>query len=476
MIPSNDVISKVSSTGMTLNFISSTLGAAWQLPEGVDSQQTIAGVSIDSRTLEPGALFAAITGPRFDGHDYIDKALEKGCAALLVNREINPAPPVPVLSVPDTLTALTRLAAAWRKRVNPKVIAITGSSGKTTVKEMTTGCLKNQFRVHATRGNFNNHIGLPLTILAMPEKCQVLVVEMGMSAGGEIAHLAAIAKPDIGVITNIQAAHLAQFNHLGEIAAAKGELMEALPPVGVGILPRDGLFTPLLRKLASPAEVITFGGSRAQGARDLEYGSFRYTPNGIHFRIPDSGDERNVEIKHTGEHTALNALAALAAAREVGAEVGDIVAGLADFQPPAGRGNLQTTSQGVTLIDDTYNANPGSVAAALESLGKMDGAGRRVAILGDMLELGSEERALHAGLIEAVIGGRVDLLLSAGPLMKALHEAVAGEMRLESQHRDKAEGWLGEVAPLLKPGDVVLVKGSRGMAMERIVQDLLGQD
>lgn len=433
----------------------------------------LTGLSIDTRTLQPGELFAAIRGPRFDGHHYLPQAVEAGCQALLVDTPPREDPGCPVLVVPDVTAAMTTLAGQWRRQVNPKVIAVTGSSGKTTVKEMLTLCLNQHFdHVHATRGNLNNHYGVPLTLLSMPDTCQVLVVEMGMSALGEIAHLTRIAQPDIGIVTNVLAAHLAAFASLEEIAQAKGELLAGLKPEGMAILHGAQWSTPILQRWAGPRRQTTF--SRGQKGTDLQAHALLSAADGLRFtlRWPD-GQQQPLHLACQGDHMIDNALATAAAARHVGVTLEEIGRGLARFSPSAGRGAILTAKGGWLVVDDCYNANPGSVTAAIHTLATTPGTGRRVAILGDMLELGNQAERLHRELAEPLNQAGISHLFTAGPLMKQLFAACHNRSNLIADHRDDPAAWLGVIPPLLEPGDRVLVKGSRGMHMERIVSDLI---
>ncbi|MBF0401260.1 MAG: UDP-N-acetylmuramoyl-tripeptide--D-alanyl-D-alanine ligase [Magnetococcales bacterium] len=444
------------------------------------------GLSIDSRTLQPGELFAAVRGERFDGHHFIEQAVAAGCAAVLAEQPPATPPPVPLLIVENVLQTLGEAARRWRDQVNPLVLAVTGSCGKTTVKEMLTRCLQQKFAsVHATRGNLNNHIGLPLTLLAMPENCQALVVELGMSAAGEIAYLAQLAKPDIGIITNVQPAHLEAFANLDAIVEAKAELLEALPTHGVAIFPFGQPYTPRLQQKAGEVNTRTFG---PNPPADIFYRSATTTePNPpektaanlftIHWQAEQDGVQ--TRLGQHGEHLRQNALAVAAAARAAGLTTSQIAAGLENFAPPTGRGGIRQAPQGWRVVDDSYNANPGSVQAALQALPEPAQPGRRIAVLGDMLELGKEAEMLHAGLLPALISSGVSLLFTAGPLMQALHQAVqahpwqAGEQPITAWHRPDPADWLEQIAPQLQPQDVVLVKGSRGMKMERIVNNLV---
>lgn len=438
------------------------------------------GVSIDSRTLQPGELFAAVRGERFDGHDFIDQAVASGCVALLAEQKPNNTLSIPVVIVPDVLRALGKAAQTWRDQVDPLVLAVTGSCGKTTVKEMLTRCLKKHFpTVHATRGNFNNHIGLPLTLLRMPENCQALVVELGMSAAGEITYLAQLARPHIGIVTNVLPAHLEAFASMDAIADAKGELLESLPDHGVAIIPFAQPYTQRLRQKAGKTKILTFGlGTQADvyfpplPQESVSTGVFS-----LHWQA--EGDDVKIHLGCQGEHIRQNASAVAAAARAAGLSLTQIAMGMAGFVLPAGRGGLRVSLHGWSVIDDTYNANPGSVQAALHALPQPVSSGRRIAILGDMLELGKEAIFLHRELAEAVVESGVTQLYTAGPLMKALHQAVTTDdfvsayPTIKAWHRSDPSQWLGHIAPHLQANDVVLVKGSRGMKMERIVENLV---
>ncbi|MBF0138266.1 MAG: UDP-N-acetylmuramoyl-tripeptide--D-alanyl-D-alanine ligase [Magnetococcus sp. DMHC-1] len=454
-----------------LEFAGQALGVVPFFPGHFSSGITLTSVTIDSRRVAPGALFVAILGPRFDGHDFVAEAVAKGCVAVVVSRPpVNPLS-VPVFLVPDTQVALTRLAMAWRQRVNPLVVAVTGSSGKTTVKEMITACLVSGGDVHATRGNLNNHLGLPLTLLAMPATCRVLVAEMGMSAAGEIRHLASVAPPQVAVVTSVTSAHLEHLGTLENIARAKAELLEALAPSGLGIIPGDNPFTELLRSLCR-GRVGTFGFAATDPFRATH---LRFEGDGQRFRLhlDPEGVELDLTVRHPGRFMVANAVAAATAAHAAGADPATIATALAAFQPEAGRGGIRQSPHGWRVVDDTYNANPGSMAVALDSLAHLAPPGHRVAVLGDMLELGPTTASIHAGLAESVRQAAVDRLFTAGPCMAALHQAVKNDAGRDCQHRDDPAQWLGDIRSRLGTDDVVLVKGSRGMRMERIVQDLL---
>ncbi|GAB0058284.1 UDP-N-acetylmuramoyl-tripeptide--D-alanyl-D-alanine ligase [Candidatus Magnetaquicoccaceae bacterium FCR-1] len=457
---------------MKLSFIHAACAAEWGFgaPSG-DPELT--GVTTDSRKVGPGELFAALAGPNFDGHDFIDAAIHQGCAALLVSRLPASPPSVPVLRVPDVLTALGQAGTAWRRQVAPLVIGVTGSSGKTTVKEMIAACLRAECApVHATTGNLNNHIGVPLTLLAMPADCRVAVIEMGMSAAGEISFLADLARPSIGVVTNVQPAHMASFSDLGAVAAAKGELLAALPADGWGLIPALEPQRPILEQAATHCRRIRFGPTPNA---DIRWEDDPTPGDGARrgtILWPD-GTSAAVDLGVCAPHRVVNTLAAAGVARLAGASPEAIGAALTAFQPLPGRGAVLAGPEGWTILDDTYNANPGSMAAAIASLGSHP-ARRRVAILGDMLELGAESPTLHAALTRDIAKNRIDLVLTAGSQMRALHEALRRDLPgIDARHQDDPSNWLKNLSTQLRRDDVILVKGSRGMRMERLVKDLM---
>ncbi|MBF0358650.1 MAG: UDP-N-acetylmuramoyl-tripeptide--D-alanyl-D-alanine ligase [Magnetococcales bacterium] len=453
-----------------LDFARKTL----KIKPGENSNLT--GVSIDTRSIKTGEMFAAIRGPRFDGHDYINKAVAAGCGALLVDTQPEPIPNCPVLVVPDVLSAMEQLATSWRLKVNPVVIAVTGSSGKTTVKELLQLCLKEHFKsVHATRGNLNNHFGLPLTMLNMPSDCQTLVLEMGMSALGEIAHLTNIAKPDIGIVTNVLDAHLAAFNNIDEIAKAKGELFAGLDTNSIAIFKNSAWYSTHLEKYANKSQIITFGQENLPEKKPHIYAdNINLTDGNIEASLHWL-DQKPIEIKLAGRGAYMvdNVLAAAAACRHVGVTPQEICQGIGKYSPPAGRGETITALGGWQVVDDSYNANPGSVKAAITALASTPKEVRRIVILGDMLELGKQAESLHKELAEEITKARVSHLFTAGPLMKHLFERCKNLSTITAQHRDDPADWLGVIPQQLQPGDRVLVKGSRGMQMERVVKDLI---
>ncbi|MBF0124973.1 MAG: UDP-N-acetylmuramoyl-tripeptide--D-alanyl-D-alanine ligase [Magnetococcales bacterium] len=430
----------------------------------------LTGVSIDSRTLRPGELFVAIVGDHFDGHDFIAQAVAAGCGALLLSRPL-PSPSLPVVQVDDTITALAQLASAWRTEVDPITVAITGSSGKTTVKEMVALCLQQRWRTHATKGNLNNHLGVPLTLLAMPADCQALVVEMGMSAAGEIAALARLAQPRVGVITSIAPAHLAHFpGGVTDIARAKGELLAALPDHddALAIIPAGTPFTDLWRSMAR-SRLYTVG-DQSMG------GDGCFSNHGTSWRFEWYSRQESLVLDHLppmGGHIAHNMATAAMASRGIGVSLVEIGRGLQGYRAGAGRGRQHQAAGGWTVIDDSYNANPGSMGAALAALRDVAPPGHRVAVLGDMLELGPDSSRWHADLLATIQQCAIDRLWLAGTAMAALYEAVRHHTPIQVYYEQEPAAWLGRIAHQLHTQDWVLVKGSRGLRMERIVADLI---
>lgn len=427
---------------------------------GADTEFT--GVVTDSRQVTGGVLFAALPGARVDGHDFIDQAVAQGAVAVLVEREIATPeqPALPVLRTDGVQAALGVLAGAWRDRVNPRVAGITGSNGKTTTKEMLSGILSREAPVLATRGNFNNELGLPLTLFSLAHSHRYAVLEMGAGKAGDIRYLAGIAKPDVGVITNVGPAHLQGFGDEEGVARAKGELYAALPTSGFAVLNMDEPWAPLWRELNTAGEVLTFGmGETARARADI---SVVGEPGGPrHLRTP-SGDIA-LKLHLPGEHNVMNAMAAAAMALAMDVSPEAIREGLAATVPVPGRLNRVETDAGWTVIDDTYNANPASLYAALQVLAAE--SGEPWLVLGDMKELGRNSDALHAEMGEAAASLGIRRLYALGS--RASHAVRGfGDGGRAFADIDALVATLGDE---LRPGVALLVKGSRGMAMERVV-------
>jgi UDP-N-acetylmuramoyl-tripeptide--D-alanyl-D-alanine ligase len=447
-------------------------------------QRPIAGAAVDSRVVGPGMLFVALKGERTDGHRHLADASIAGAAALLVGRPPDEGagePPldalgdVTVVQVPDPLLGLHAVAAAWRRRFSPLTVGITGSIAKTSTKEAVAAVLARRFRTLRTEGNQNNEIGLPLTVMQLGPAHEALVLEMGMYAGGEIRDLARIGRPSIGIVTAVQPVHLSRLGSLDAIENAKAELVEALPPAaegGIAILNADD---PRVRRMAgrTAARSMTYGfadDAEVRGEAVVSAGL-----DGMRFRLATAAGARDVAIPALGRLAVHNALAAAATGLAAGMTLDEVAAGLA-VRTAAPHRSAVVRAGGVVIIDDAYNASPGSVRAALELLEGIDG--RHVAILGEMRELGDVHDAGHRSVGEAA-GGLLDLLVvvdgaSGGAAAGIVDGALAAGMdpRQVVTVPDAATAAVAALARLL-PGDCVLVKASRGVELERTVEALV---
>jgi len=439
----------------------------------------VEGVGIDTRKFPAGALFAAIRGDRFDGHDFLATAAQAGAAAALVSAERAAAmtsPPIPLLAVPDTLVALGSLARFHRLRFDLPVVGVTGSNGKTTTREMVAAILSKRGRTLRNDGNFNNEIGVPLTLFGLDEGHQAAVIEMGMSHPGEIARLADIARPQIGIVTNAGAAHLEGLGSIDGVADAKAELYEGLPATGVCIANADDPRM-LKRAQASGRRVLTFAVGRQRRGDVVVLELLEHGPEGLRFLLGVGNRELEVALPLVGAHNAANAAAAAAAAVALGCTDREIVAGLREVRPVGRRLRVERLASGLQLIDDCYNANPLSMGAALQTLQDLvdDAEGSRpVAVLGDMLELGTFEGEAHRGVGEAAARAGVALLAAFGPRSRAVAEgaAAAGLPSDRIFHTEDLDALIGWARERLQPSDVLLVKASRGMKLERLVEAL----
>lgn len=439
-------------------------GEAGQGPDGAE----FSGVVTDSRQVAPGVLFAALEGARVDGHEFIDQAARRGAVAALVRRDIATplATPLATLEVDDVLQGLGVLAGAWREQVDPRVAAITGSNGKTTTKEMLTRILAADGRVLATRGNYNNELGLPLTLFELAGAHDFAVLEMGAGKAGDIRYLAGIAKPDVGVITNVGPAHLRGFGDEEGVARAKGELYAALPPTGFAVLNIDEPWAPLWRELSAAGSTLTFGmGEGSEAAADV---TVTADPGGRR-RMRTPAGEFALKLHLPGEHNVMNAMAATAVALALDIPLDRIREGLAATVPVPGRLNLVDTDAGWTVLDDSYNANPASLYAALQVL--MRQHGEPWLVLGDMKELGYDTDKLHAEMGEAAASLGVKRLYGLGAHAAHATAAFGGRGR----HFEDLDELVAALREDLRPGVAVLVKGSRSMAMERVVEAIAGK-
>ena len=439
------------------------------------------GVSIDTRSLHPGDLFVALKDAR-DGHDFVADALRQGAAAAVVSRiPDGVGPDAPLLVVDDVLPALERLGQAGRARARAKVIAVTGSVGKTSTKEMLRAALDRQGRVHAAEKSFNNHWGVPLTLARLPQDADFAIIEIGMNHPGEIAPLSRMAHPHLAMITTVGAAHLEAFESVDGIAQEKAAIFQGLEPGGTAVINGDLPTTSILVAAAEQAGAVlrTFGADAAntdcasdiQVARDTTVARARLGGQPFVFKIASPG-----------RHFALNALAVLVAADALGADIALAAQDLGRWTPPEGRGNWETLSLDavderhcIDLIDDAFNANPDSMAAALavlaaaattDNIGRIAG-GRRIAVLGDMLELGPQETRLHADLATLPALADIDLIHCVGPRMRALYQALPADRR--GHWTETADEMAKRAHSLIDAGDVLLVKGSKGSKVSRVV-------
>jgi UDP-N-acetylmuramoyl-tripeptide--D-alanyl-D-alanine ligase len=420
-----------------------------------------AGISIDTRTLQKDALFVALSGPNFDGHDFVATAAAKGAAAALVSRALPIG--IPQAVVADPLTALSRFAYEWRMRFGIPLIGVTGSNGKTTTKELIGAILGRLGPCLVTRGNLNNHIGVPLTLLQLDASHRFAVIEMGANHQGEIAHLASLAAPGIGIVTNAGAAHLEGFGSLLGVATGKGELFRSLPTDGVAVINADDSFAGLWRDTRSAERALTFG---FEQPADFTAHKVQVSSDASGFRtqfdLVTPAGRRSAEIGLAGLHNLRNALGAAAVAHAAGAGLDDIVAGLTAMRTVAGRLELKPALQGAFLVDDSYNANPSSLKAGLDAFRNFGGA--RWLILGEMMELGAAADELHAEVGRYARGAGVARLLAIGARARFAAEAFGPG----GEWFDDIDALIAAAKGSLAPGIAVLIKGSRSNRLERV--------
>jgi UDP-N-acetylmuramoyl-tripeptide--D-alanyl-D-alanine ligase len=424
-------------------------------------------VSTDSRTLKPGALFVALRGPNFDGTAFVQAAAAQGAIGALVER-VTPGA-LPQVLVRDTLRALQELAKNWRADFSLPVVAVAGSNGKTTAKEMTAAILSRMGPCMATHGNLNNHIGVPVTLMRLEPSHRSAVIEMGANAIGDVAELMRVAQPTVGLITNAGAEHLEGFGNLDGVAQGEGETVSCLAPEGTAIINADDAYAGYWRGISGAKRIVTFGvHSHADFAarnifQGIERGEFA-----TRFTLVSSLGERAIMLKAGGAHNVGNALAAAAAASAAGASLEDIALGLADFRAVAGRLQLKAGTRGSWIIDDSYNANPSSVRAALEVLRSLTGV--TWLVLGDMAELGEVSQDSHAHIGAYARDCSIKRLFAMGPLSSRAVETFGsgGEWFAD------ADSLTRRLQAEISPGVTVLIKGSRINRLERVVQALMG--
>jgi UDP-N-acetylmuramoyl-tripeptide--D-alanyl-D-alanine ligase len=435
--------------------------------QGQSNQEWVAtGFTTDSRTLQPGDLFIALKGPVFDGHDYVIDALKKGAAAAIVSQDF-PAE-LPTVRVKDTLKALEDLGRASRARTKAQIIAVTGSFGKTSTKEGLRLVLSHQGKVTANQRSYNNFWGLPLSLAQLPADHDYGIFEIGMNYPGEITPLSLLARPHVTIITNVEKMHIQNCGSHQGVADAKAEIFEGMAPGAKAVLNKDNVMFSYLEEKArrKGLEVISFGADPTAECRLIE-NTFK---NGkLHVKVTIGSRPIEYAVSAVGEHWAYNSLAILSAVWALGANVELAAESLAHFQLLDGRGAVKEFPLGsskITVIDESYNAGPGSMIAAIRTLGRIQpqNGARRIAVLGDMLELGEHSKELHRDLAEHLLANHVDFVYTTGALMKELHQVLPENKRY---HEDDLEILSQKVAQEVRPGEVIMIKGSRGMRAYR---------
>jgi UDP-N-acetylmuramoyl-tripeptide--D-alanyl-D-alanine ligase len=439
--------------------------------------EAVGGLSIDSRTVAPGEAYFAIKGDVHDGHAFVDAALKAGAALAVVERAQRDkfAADAPLLVVDDVLAGLVDLAHAARARLGARVIAVTGSVGKTSTKEALRRVLGAQGPTHASAASFNNHWGVPLSLARCPASARFAIFEIGMNHAGEIEPLVKMVRPHIAIVTTVEPVHLEFFAGIEAIADAKAEIFAGLEPGGTAVVNRDNSqFARLSRraKKLGVSRLVSFGAHKKSQARLLDV-SLHATCSAVHADI--IGQDVTYKLGMPGRHMAMNSLAVLAAASLAGADLALAALALSQVEPAAGRGvrrTLEVAGGEAVLIDESYNANPASMAAALNVLGQapVGPHGRRIAVLGDMLELGPTSAVLHGGLLEAVRANHIDLVYCCGPLMRNLWDALSTGKR--GGYAESAAALEAQAVAAIRAGDAIMVKGSLGSKMKTIVNAL----
>ncbi|SCA57414.1 UDP-N-acetylmuramoyl-tripeptide--D-alanyl-D-alanine ligase [Candidatus Terasakiella magnetica] len=430
------------------------------------------GISIDSRNIEKGDLFIALKGPSFDGHKFVRNALKAGAAAAIVSQVPNDCrEDENLLLVKDTTKALEDLGYVARSRSDAKIVAVTGSVGKTGVKEALASVLSKQGKTHATLGNLNNHFGLPLTLARMARDCDFAVLELGMNHAGELSVLSEMAEPDVAVITTIAPAHLENFKSIADIADAKCEIFTGLKKGGCAVINADNEFHSRMMQSSikhGAGNIYSFG--QDHGDFTVIKAEKNQNGSGTHIKADLHGKLIDYTIAHDGTHWVSNSLAVLASVCALDGDIEKAAHDLAHLTQLKGRGavhNVDLSGGSIRIIDESYNANDASMRAALDVLSHQEG--RRIAVLGDMLELGPDEIAIHHGLIDAC--ENIDLVFTCGPLMKHLHDALAQNKR--GAHATSADHLAPLVLQAVQPGDVISIKSSRGSRTDLVLDALL---
>lgn len=438
------------------------------------------GVSIDSRTCQPGDLFVSISGDQFDGHDFVASALAAGaCAAIVTRTPDNVSDDAPLVQVDDAMDALEALGRAARDRAAASVIGVTGSVGKTGTKEALTLAFGALGETHATQGNLNNHIGVPLSLARLPRDAQFAIIEMGMNHAGEISGLSKLARPDVAIITTIAAVHLEFFDSVAGIADAKAEIFDGMTKGGIAVLNRDNIYFAILASRAWAHGVERVVGFGAHPEADAQLSACALSGDGSDITARIGDHIVRYQLRVPGRHWVHNSLAVLACVDALDGDLNTAAEALEQLQAPRGRGAriaVQLEDGALTVIDESYNASPASMRAAIAVLASnpTKSGGRRIAILGDMLELGETAPQLHAALARDLETSGIDLVFCAGPNMNALDAALPARMR--GAHADESKDLSSAVLDAVHGGDVVMVKGSLGSQMAVIVDALSAMD
>lgn len=429
------------------------------------------GVCIDSRIVRPGEVFVAIKGVHFDGNDFVGEAVAKGAPAVVTASPAPVSDGISIVEVKDTVDALGDIASWWRNQFKAPCVAITGSNGKSTTKEMAASIASCRGAVLKTEGNFNNLIGLPLTVFRWEKKHDVAVLELGMNASGEIRRLTQVARPDVGLITNITAAHLEKLHSVEGVAQAKGELFEAMDSGSTAIINDED---PWVKKMGAKfkGRKISFGMQNTSDVKFLHMDSRGLDDTELKFAV--NSREYKIKVPLPGTHNVMNALGAIAIGVALGIEVDEMLDRLVGFHPMAMRFERVQLSNGVCLVNDSYNANPQSMRAAFRTVGAAKRAGRFIAVLGDMLELGEQSETLHQEVGAAAVESGVQVLFVFGNFAGEFSKGAQGRgmKKKEVREYDDIDALGKAVEKEARAGDVILVKGSRGMRMERIVEHL----
>ena len=453
-------------TSMSLSSVAEKINASI-----VGDDVVFSSVSTDTRRIRSGDLFVALKGENFDGHDYVDQAFEQGAVAAMVSHAVSEK--LSQLLVNDTRLGLGDLAREWRKQVNPRVVALTGSNGKTTLKEMLAAILSKENHVLATQGNLNNDIGVPLTLLRLQDE-EIAIVEMGANHVGEIDYLSRMAQPDVAILNNAGRAHIGEFGSEEAIAHAKAEILNGLNDQGVFIYNADSKWVPLWKKLASEVNSLSFGTSVEADYQLLDDYRLSWTESAFYavFIIEErqTGHQQLMRLPLAGKHNAMNATAAFAAARMLGVSPETISQCLQNLEPVKGRLKPVSGLQGQMILDDAYNANPDSVSAAMDVL--ITAPGRKILVLGDLAELGNDAEKIHADLGSLAFAKGIDVLLSCGEISR--HAADSFDHK--GQHFDTREALIEWLKAHTGKDDYVLIKGSRSALMDQVVDALSVND